>query len=170
MALTAPIIGYEELYLVTDEGDVISLPKVITNYRGSYLSKEKTLKQGTRAGKYKFVVLTKDGEEKKFAVHRLVAIAFCENPNNYTEVNHKDENPSNNRADNLEWCSHQYNIEYSKNRPVEQFTDDGEKIAEYKSISYASSMTGIIRTAINNVVCGKAHTAGGYVWKYKEGN
>jgi hypothetical protein len=45
-------------------------------------------------------------------VHKLVAKAFIPNPNSYTEVNHKDENPLNNNVDNLEWCTHHYNMTY----------------------------------------------------------
>ncbi len=55
-------------------------------------------------------------------VHRLVAKAFIPNPNNYPCVNHKDENKSNNHADNLEWCTYKYNVQYSlkrrKNRAI----------------------------------------------------
>jgi hypothetical protein len=68
-------------------------------------------------------------------------------------------------VDNLEWCDHQYNIDYSKSKRVEQYAGD-EKVAEYKSISTASEMTGISRTSINNVLCGWSRTAGGYGWKY----
>lgn len=50
---------------------------------------------------------------KTFKVHRLVAKAFIPNPNNYLEVNHKDENKQNNKVSNLEWCDRKYNCEYS---------------------------------------------------------
>lgn len=50
---------------------------------------------------------------KSFLVHRLVAGNFIPNPNNLKEINHKDCNPLNNRVDNLEWCSREYNIQYS---------------------------------------------------------
>ena len=61
---------------------------------------------------YKRVGLSKNGQTQFFFVHRLVAEAFVPNPNNYSIVNHKDENPSNNCADNLEWCSIEYNSNY----------------------------------------------------------
>ena len=168
MSHRKPVKGYEGLYLVTDEGTVISLPRIVFNGRGCYERPEREMKQGTRAGKYKFVILRKDGRDEHFAVHRLVAEAFLENPDNLPEVNHKDENPSNNRADNLEWCTRQYNMEYSKAKAVAQYDMNGEKIAEYKSITYASQLTGILRTAINNAVAGQTSTAGGYRWKYIE--
>jgi hypothetical protein len=64
--------------------------------------------------------LCKDGKPQKFYVHRLVAEAFIPNPDNLPEVNHKDEDPTNNSVDNLEWCSHIYNNTY------------GTKIERYK--------------------------------------
>jgi len=163
------IKGYEEMYLISDEGEIISLPRIVKNGQGQYQTKEKTLKQGKRGrdgSKYAFVILNKNGVSKHYSVHRLVAEAFVDNPNNYPKVNHKDENPLNNNVSNLEWCDRQYNIEYSKNKAVQQFSVDGELIAEYKSISYASAITGISRTAINNVLKEWSYTAGGYIWKY----
>ncbi len=53
--------------------------------------------------------LTKDYKQKFFRVHRLVATAFIDNPNNLSIVNHKDENKQNNTVDNLEWCDVRYN-------------------------------------------------------------
>lgn len=107
-------------------------------------------------------------QSKYHAVHRLVATAFLDNPDNLPEVNHIDENPLNNHVSNLEWCDRQYNIEYSKNKPVAQYDMDGVKIAEYKSIKYAAYITGISHTSIGNVLNGWSMTAGGYVWKYSK--
>lgn len=59
MAMWREVAGYEGLYAVSDEGEVISLPRVINNGRGSFRVSGKLLKQGTRAGKYKFVHLSK---------------------------------------------------------------------------------------------------------------
>lgn len=61
---------------------------------------------------YEYITLNHDGVKKSYQVHRLVAKLFIPNPNNYPIVNHKDENPSNNSVDNLEWCSYSYNLSY----------------------------------------------------------
>lgn len=53
-----------------------------------------------------------DGKRKRIGVHRLVALAFIPNPNNYPQINHKDENPQNNNVENLEWCTAKYNMNY----------------------------------------------------------
>ena len=61
---------------------------------------------------YYQVTLWKEGKKKKPLIHRLVAAAFVDNPRGYGEVNHIDEVKGNNRADNLEWCDHAYNMNY----------------------------------------------------------
>ncbi len=169
MALWKPIKGYEGLYSVSDRGQIISHSRIVSNGKWNSVRREKLLKQGKRGkGKllYYFVILS-DGKGKieHKSVHRIVAEAFIPNPHGLEEVNHIDKNPLNNTVENLEWCTRRYNIEYSKNKRVEQYLD-GVKIAEYKSISYASQLTGIKRRAINNALCGWSETAGGYEWKY----
>ena len=168
MALWKGIPGYEDRYLVSDEGEIYSLPKIVKcsrlqHRKGKYL---KPGKRGNKGLKYEFVYLVdNDGKGKRESVHRLVALAFLDNPDGLPEVNHKDENPLNNRADNLEWCNRQYNIEYSKAKAVNQYDDNGF-LAKYKSIAYASKMTGIKRRSIQNALCGWSQRAGGYIWKY----
>lgn len=172
MALWKDIAGYEGRYMVSDEGEVYSLPKIVCGAWEQH-RKGKLLKKGKRGRKgqpqYEFVILVdNNGKSHKESVHRLVAKAFLDNPFCLPEVNHKDENSLNNNVSNLEWCDRQYNIDYSKSRPVVQY-DDGVVLATYKSISYAGKITGISRRAINNVLSGTSKTAGGYVWKYHEG-
>lgn len=98
------IEGYEGLYQISDEGEVRSLDRLATGnskrmLRGKILSK---LKTGT--GYYR-VDLCKDGKVKRHKVHRLVATAFIKNPDKKPFVNHIDNNPLNNNASNLEWCT-----------------------------------------------------------------
>ena len=99
------IPGYERLYQVSNLGNVRSL-----NYNRT--GEIKLLKQIPDKGGYKTIQLCKNGKPKHCKIHRLVAMAFIPNPNNLPAVNHKDENPSNNNVNNLEWCTIAYNNNY----------------------------------------------------------
>lgn len=106
------INDYEGLYEVSSLGRVRSLDRYVSYTNGQiHLHKGKVLRPGVCNG-YLQVVLCKNGEVKHPLVHRLVAEAFIPNPDNLPQVNHKDENPSNNTIDNLEWCTSLYNINY----------------------------------------------------------
>lgn len=94
--------------------------KEIEGFRGKYFVSDlgrvknkdgRIISQHARKNRYSYVEveLRLDGARHCCKVHRLVATAFIENPDHYPEVNHKDENHLNNRADNLEWCDHLYN-------------------------------------------------------------
>jgi hypothetical protein len=172
MALWREVPGYEGLYLVSDEGDILSLPRVVSNGRGCWVKPGRILKPGLRGNewlKYEFVILTTaEGKARHESVHRLVAEAFVSKPDGCNHVNHIDHDTLNNRAENLEWCTQQYNNEYGHNKPVAQYTEDGELVAKYKNITYASEITGIGRTAINNCLSGWSGSSGGYVWKYEQ--
>lgn len=109
------VTGYEGLYQVSNFGNVKSCDRVVfagtnSNHTCQHI-KFRLLKMG--GGKYKQVILCKEGKIKAFTVHRLVAQAFISNPDNLPCINHKDENPSNNRVDNLEWCTYKYNNGYN---------------------------------------------------------
>ena len=69
-----------------------------------------------------------DLKGKWYSVHRLVAKAFISNPDNHPQVNHKDENKSNNQVGNLEWCSNQYNSEYSSAKTFKFLSPTGEVV------------------------------------------
>ena len=73
------------------------------------------LKQTIKKGYCGVYLYNKEGR-KFFLVHRLVATTFIPNPNNYPEVNHKDENPLNNNVNNLEWCTSKYNNNYGTHK------------------------------------------------------
>lgn len=162
-------------YYVTEEGQVWDSKREIflPQYRRS------------KKSKYICVAILIEDKFKLRNVHRLVAQAFIPNPNNYPQVNHKDENPSNNNVSNLEWCDAQYNNTYrgrnkrcglsQLNRPdcskaVLQYDKEGTFIKEYPSTQEAHRQTNISRSAICHVCNHKPryHTAGGYVWKWAE--
>ena len=98
--------GYEGLYMISNLGRIKSLQGC------KYRKQERILKQYKKTGGYYQVSLSKNHKSKWFTVHRLVAINFIDNPNNYPQINHIDENKSNNSASNLEWCTAKYNNNY----------------------------------------------------------
>jgi hypothetical protein len=105
----------------------------------------------------------------------LVAKHFLPNPDGLTEINHKDEDKSDNRVDNLEWCTRSYNINYGTRtarqrmkviKAVVQYDKNGNKTAEYDSISQASQSVGISVQHIAACCKKKYPYAGGFAWKY----
>ena len=127
---------------------------------------KRILRLGKDSGGYVQVNLYNDGERKSIKIHRLVASTFIPNPLNLPQINHIDENKTNNNVENLEWCSAQYNIDYSQSKPVNQYSLDGIYIATYKSIKEASKQTGINQGDISCCCRGKYKTSGGFIWKY----
>ena len=108
-----PVVGYEGLYEVSNTGRVRSVDRYVKTCYGSYrLHKGKVLSPGIRPDGYLVVSL----QYRMFRVHRIVAEAFLPNPDNLPQVNHKDEDKSNNRVDNLEWCTAKYNNNYGTAR------------------------------------------------------
>ena len=167
MARWKPVKGYEGLYAVSDRGEVMSLPRIVKGKRAC-CRRLRILSQGTRGQSYrmyKCVQLSKNGKSETLSVHRLVAEAFIENPNNYPEVNHIDNDPFNNKVENLEWCTRIYNIGLARKRRVYQI-DSGEIIGDFESVNSASEKTGIGRTCISNALKGWSQSAGGYKWRY----
>ena len=102
-----PIEGYEGLYEVSNLGRVRSLDRFYYRlHKGKVLSPTKD-----RYG-YLTVTLNCNGKSKTIKIHRLVAQAFLPNPDNLPQVNHKDEDKTNNNVDNLEWCTAKYNVNF----------------------------------------------------------
>ena len=107
-----PIKGYEGLYEVSNLGRVRSLTRVFVSKRGWINTwRGRTLIPLMKKG-YCHIGLSKSNKVRHYRINRLVAEAFIPNPDNLPQVNHKDENPQNNRVDNLEWCSAKYNTNY----------------------------------------------------------
>ena len=155
------VVGYERLYAVTSCGKVWSYKR------------KKFLKPRDNGHGYLYVCLCKDGQRKWCRVHRLVAQTYLPNPENLPQVNHKDENKSNNCLQNLEWCDAKYNINYgncitkfsnSKKIPILQYTLDGEFLREWPS---ATDVGKEVKGHICDCAKGKLKTAYGYIWRYK---
>lgn len=108
------IIGFEGLYMVSNLGRIKSNERYINARNGSQrLSKEKVLKEIKDKLGYCRVGLHNNREFNSYTVHRLVAKAFIDNPENKNQINHKNGNPSDNRVDNLEWCTAKENMKHA---------------------------------------------------------
>ena len=163
------IDGYIGKYEVSNLGRVRSL-----NYKRSGLPRE--LKYEMNSKGYYCVDLCKNGKRKKYKVSRLVASAFVENTHGLPEVNHKDEDKMNNRADNLEWCDRVSNNNYgtrinkaakAHQKPIVQYTKDGDFIAKWEGAKEVEKSLGISDGSIWLCCNNKRRTAGGFVWRYE---
>ena len=105
------VTGYENYYQVSNFGNVRSLDRLDSAGRKR---KGRTLIPIVDNLGYCSVHLLKNGKTKTIRIHRLVALEFLENPLNYKEINHKDENKQNNSVKNLEWCDRKYNMNYGR--------------------------------------------------------
>ena len=151
------IVGYEGEYAITRDGNVWS-------YKSN-----KFLKPGLIRDGYHQVNLCKNGKKKHYLIHRLVAEAFIPNPDNLPQVNHKDEDKSNNCVDNLEWCSAKYNANYGTrteriSKPV--YCEELNRV--FDGARQAARELGLDNSNIIKCCKGKLKTVGGYHWRYAE--
>lgn len=161
------IVGYEGLYQISRNGVIRSLDKYLPMPNGGEkLVKGKILKPVYDRDGYVNVKLSKNGNIKKYQIHRLVAQAFIPNPDNLPVINHINEIKDDNRVENLEWCTAQYNSAYSLSKSIIQCNLNYEPIKQWKSIIDAERELNIHSTAIVRCCRGKSYTAGGYKWQY----
>lgn len=178
------INGYEGIYQISSHGRIKSL---LFKNGTVCKEKEKLLRPTDNGRGYLLIRLCKEGVQKNFYIHRLVAEAFVEKIEGKNEINHIDGYKKNNNADNLEWCNRSGNLKHSyklgthippkplrgkygyshpMSKEVSQYDLNGTYVHTYGSASLASLITGICCASIRKVAQGNQHTAGGYVWKY----
>lgn len=157
-----PIANYEGLYEVSSLGRVKSLRNGI----------ERILKLQTNTFGYLFVILCNRGNRKTITVHSLVAQAFIPNPHHYKEINHINEDKTDNRVENLEWCDRKYNINYgTRNQRVSKQVyqldkNTNEIINVFPSAKEIERQLGFAQGNISLCCNGKISTAYKYKWRY----
>lgn len=155
------IEGYPN-YQVSNTGKVFSI-------KSNRLLKPRMNERG-----YLKVSLTHNGKPRQYKIHRLVAAAFIPNPYNLPQVNHMDEDKTNNCVDNLEWCDNKYNHNYVKEigtaRYLYQYTISGELVYVWDCVSTAAESLNGYPSRISECAKGKTNTAYGYKWSYSPKN
>lgn len=192
------IKDYEGLYQVSNLGRVKSLERNVpfTNRWGqriAHLQKERILKAKKQFNGYLALALSKDGKHKTYLVHRLVAETFILKTDNQLQVDHINGDKTDNRVDNLRWCTAKENClnplwveksknvseetrkklsdkaKHSHNKPVLQFDLHGNFVQEWPSVAEAQRQLGFNRSNICDCLKGRHKIAYGYIWKYKNG-
>lgn len=182
-----PIIGFEGLYEISNLGRVRSSDRIQKKKAGSFgLLKGKILANSKDTNNYFFIRLWGPNGTKTLKIHRLIALHFIDNPEPilYTEINHKDGNPSNNSIENLEWCSRsqnqkhrydvlghvgalsgRYNEKFSGSKDVYQFTMEGALIRSFPSTREAAR-NGFSSNCVARCCRGERSHFKGYKWSY----
>ena len=170
------IDGYEGLYQVSSLGRIKSCDRYESCYGGTRLRNGRILKTVKRKDGYIQVVLCKEGKPTHFLVHRLVWEAFNGKIPEGMQINHIDEDKSNNTIKNLNLMTPKENINWGTciersskkhSKPIIQLDLEANFIAEHESIMDAERKLGICNQSIAACCKGKQKTAGGYIFRYK---
>ncbi|BBD20125.1 HNH endonuclease [Lactobacillus phage T25] len=165
------IEGYEGLYQISNMGRVRSLDRKDAR---EHRIKGKILAITSATNGYRKIGLMKDGNIKNHSVHRLVAKAFLDNPSNLPQVNHKDEDKTNNVVSNLEWCTQSYNNGYgtrngraakANEKPIYVVTSSGNRYF-FRSIEKAAELLGLSRGNVSTCLNGKRKHHHGFSFEW----
>lgn len=179
--MSAP--GYEGLYEVTSDGGVFSAERDMIRADGKplHIGRQRLTQHISNAG-YMRVCLSAGGRKKQESVHRLVAKAFVPNPEGKPEVNHKNGDKTENRAENLEWVTprenirHAYRTGLAKRHDMTELCESNKRpvhvdgIGDFDSVTEAAKAIGSTESQLCQVLKGNYKTAKGRTARYKEGN
>ena len=177
------VVGYEGLYKVSDKGNVYSVER--KDSRGKKWG-GRALQPSYHSNGYLCLNLNKNGVTKNKKVHRLVLEAFVSNPNNYPEVNHRDEDKSNNNVENLEWCTRKQNVNHGtaikrasqkRRKKVKAVNVESGEVLTFSSTSEArrkgyaqghvsKACRGVYKNGSGKLI-GDGHTYRGHRWCYE---
>lgn len=154
-------------------GEIRTIDHYITYKDGrKRLVKGHVLKQYATTSGYLQVEFNINGKHVGLRVHRVVATCFLPNPDNLPEINHKDNDPTNNKANNLEWCDHEYNISYREKYgisaaeafgcPVFAVNLKTFEVLYFESQHEAARQLGVSQSNVYKVLKGLRKHAGGY--------
>lgn len=158
---------YEGLYQISNLGNIKSKKRQGTN--GT------VTKHLSKIGYYT-VDLYKNSKRQTKYLHRLIAETFILNPNNLRCINHKNGIKTDNRIENLEWCSHSENNKHAyylglktNCKKIKQIDLETEEVLNiFYSMNEAARKTNISQSAISFCCNNKRKTAGGYIWKFAD--
>lgn len=151
--------------------------KKLENYEGYAVSslgrirsKRGILTPVKKSNGYLQVNLRHNKKYKTLLLHRLIAATFIENPNNLPEINHKNEDKTNNCIDNLEWCTKSYNMNYNnlpkrRCKKVKKYSLDGYFLCSYNSLKDASIIEKLPESSISRS-CNSSKPYKGFIWAY----
>mgnify|MGYP006049476523 FL=1 len=183
--------GFEKYLQVSNLGRIITKERVYSSSNGICIKQPRILHQSKNKAGYLYVTIHIDGKTIQILSHRIIAKAFVENKYNYNFGNHKNEIKDDNRIENLEWCTIQYNNNYgtrnsriskankgkcsnkTKKRlaniidkmktPVIQLDIDGNFIQAFESISCAQKL--LNNKGIASCICRKKYISKGFIFK-----
>ncbi len=169
-----PLINWEGIYEVSNMGNVRSVDRYVVQRNYKRFCKGQNIKITKHKSGYGIVTLRNSGIQKVSKVHQLIMNTF--NPNKTgkkLEINHIDGNTMNNRLDNLEWCTHQENLQHASKhkllsvyKPINQYDLQGNFIKKWDSMKEAREYYNFGINSLNRACKSKSGIHNGFIWRY----
>lgn len=178
-----------EFHEVNEKGQIRTLAHSVNCKNGKRVMAERLMKAQTDKNGHMYCNIKENGCKKKVWIHRAVAMAFVDNPNNKPCVNHIDNNPQNNDATNLEWCTYQENTDWmvaqGRNKRTEEWLGnlnnsldrirksivatniETKQILKFKGVN-ETSKHGFTPSSVSECCRGIRLTHRGYTWRYTD--